>query len=66
MMGWICEFCYTQRYTDILPRAWDLVWQSAVCPVCRCRVAKNGGYYVVKGGAYALGKDPRTTEGDTR
>ena len=58
--GWICEFCFLQNTDAILPEGWDLVWQSPVCPSCRERVANDGGYAVVKGGAYAGGKpDPR-------
>ena len=59
--SWICEFCFRKAYTNVLPRGWDLVWQSAVCPKCVERVKEDGGYAVVKGGAYANGKrDPRS------
>jgi len=57
---WLCEFCYKQSNRKNLPETWNLVWQSAVCPDCQKRVARDGGYGVVKGGAYANGKkDPR-------
>ncbi len=57
---WVCEFCFKQSNHNILPSGWDLVWQSAVCPNCQKRVANDGGYFVVKGGAYAgTRRDPR-------
>jgi hypothetical protein len=59
---WVCEFCFKQSNHHRLPEKWELVWQSAVCPDCQKRVEKDGGYAVVKGGAYAKGKiDPRST-----
>jgi len=64
---WICEFCFKKSYQNILPRKWDWAWQSAVCPSCRERVQKDGGYHIVKGGAYANGKpDPRGDEGELK
>lgn len=57
--GWICEFCYREDASARLPDKWDFVWQSAVCPECRVRVHADGGYAVVKGGAYAKRPDPR-------
>lgn len=56
---WFCEFCYKTDYSNMLPSKWDLVWQSAVCPECQERVAKNGGYGVVPCGAYATKPEPR-------
>lgn len=56
---WLCEFCYKTVYNNILPADWDLVWQSAVCPDCRERVAEDGGYWEVPCGAYADKPDPR-------
>lgn len=56
---WLCEFCYMRAYTASLPSSWEWVWQSAVCPDCQAKVAENGGYGVVKGGAYAEIPDPR-------
>lgn len=57
---WTCEFCYRTEDRDDLPAGWDLVWQSCVCPECIARVGRDGGYSVVKGGAYADGRpDPR-------
>ena len=53
-----CEFCYKQ-VDGKLPSDWDLVWQSCVCPDCKKRVKEDGGYNVVKGGAYSSGPDPR-------
>ncbi len=38
---WVCEFCYRKSNRKILPKDWDLVWQSAVCPKCQERVKKN-------------------------
>lgn len=59
---WVCEFCFRKSNHRMLPEGWDLVWQCAVCPDCQRRVAKDGGYTVVNGGAYANGKpDPRAT-----
>ena len=55
---WICEFCFTPIHGR-LPDDWDWVLQSAVCPSCIKRVARDGGYAVVKGGAYAAVPDPR-------
>ena len=61
--GWICEFCYLVAEQDDLPAGWDFVWQSAVCPDCRKLVALDGGYAIVKCGAYADGRpDPREAE----
>jgi hypothetical protein len=60
---WICEFCYTMLFTDRLPDGWDWIYQSAVCPECRERVAQAGGYHVVVAGAYAEGPDPRSVAG---
>jgi len=57
---WICEFCFKKSYQRFLPDGWEWVWQSAVCPSCRKRVEKDGGYNVVKGGAYAKVPDPRS------
>ena len=56
---WVCEFCYLTVKTWVLPSDWKLVWQAGVCPECQQRVAKDGGYAVVRGGAYATGPDPR-------
>ena len=61
---WICEFCFRTSNESQLPASWDWVWQSAVCPQCQRLVALEGGYGVVKGGAYAYGKpDPRSKTG---
>lgn len=58
--AWTCEFCHAVLLSGNLPTQWDLVFQSAVCPSCRARVEKDGGYAVVKGGAYSEGRpDPR-------
>lgn len=58
--NWVCEFCHRQSNRMELPPGWDLVLQSAVCPDCQRKVARDGGYAVVKGGAYADGRpDPR-------
>ena len=58
--AWTCEFCHTVLLTGNLPTQWEIVFQSAVCPSCRARVEKDGGYHVVHGGAYAEGRsDPR-------
>jgi len=57
---WVCEFCFETSHANILPSGWDLVWQSAVCPICQKRVDRDGGYHRVKGGAYAgYRNDPR-------
>lgn len=56
---WICEFCYARLYVVMLPKSWEFVWQSAVCPECHARAQQDGGYSVVKGGAYAEVSDPR-------
>jgi hypothetical protein len=58
---WVCEFCFRTTNEDPLPLGWDWVWQSAVCPKCKVKVAEHGGYNVVRGGAFA-GKrvDPRS------
>ena len=56
---WICEFCYKTSDESKLPKGWDFVWQSAVCPECQQKVATDGGYAVVKGGTYATIPDPR-------
>jgi hypothetical protein len=56
---WICEFCYAMLFDDQLPESWEWIWQSAVCPECRERVERDGGYFVVVAGAYAEGPDPR-------
>lgn len=55
---WICEFCY-KTVKGKFPKGWDWQWQSAVCPECQAKVARDGGYGVVLGGAYATKKDPR-------
>ena len=62
--AWLCEFCYARSYNSTLPGSWDLVWGSAVCPDCAPRVAEDGGYAVVKGGAYAEVPDPRPWQTD--
>lgn len=56
---WICEFCYKTINSQFLPDDWDLVWQSAVCPECQEKVKCDGGYTLVKLGAYAKVPDPR-------
>ena len=56
---WVCEYCYRIFYGTKLPDDWDFVWQSAVCPDCKGKVAQDGGYGVVPGGKYAIGPDPR-------
>lgn len=58
----ICEFCYKSLPATAdgrLPEGWEFVWQSYVCPDCVKRVAFDGGYHFVPGGAYAQGPDPR-------
>jgi hypothetical protein len=55
---WICEFCFT-TINGKLPPEWDWILQSAVCPACIKRVARDGGYAVVNGGSYATVPDPR-------
>lgn len=55
---YICEFCFKPGEGDI-PNSWDFVWQSAVCPDCKAKVATHGGYAVVKGGTFAFCSDPR-------
>lgn len=57
--GPICEFCYRPAPEDTEKAGWDLVWQSFVCPGCQLLVARDGGYAVVKCGAYAGIPDPR-------
>ena len=57
---WVCEYCYRIFYGTRLPDDWDFVWQSAVCPDCKGKVAQDGGYGVVPGGKYAIGPDPRS------
>ncbi len=61
VVRWVCEFCFKSYFGNPLPDDWDLVWQSAVCPKCQCRVARDGGYGKVRGGAYApfWRRDPR-------
>jgi len=61
---WVCEYCFRTIYINSLPADWEFVWQSAVCPECRKRVKHDGGYFVVKGGAYATGPDPRAPKQD--
>lgn len=51
--NWICEFCFKVYDGDRLPDDWDFIFQSAVCPECKPKVQVDGGYQVVKGGAYA-------------
>lgn len=59
-LQWVCEFCFKISKRNRLPAKWDFILQSAVCPQCQRRVQSDGGYGVVKGGAYANGKrDPR-------
>ena len=58
---WTCEYCFRPFYGEKLPDDWDFVWQSAVCPDCKVKVAADGGYFVVPGGKYATGPDPRAT-----
>ena len=58
-VDWICEFCYKPVQGD-LPKEWEFVFQSAVCPDCKIKVEKDGGYWVVKGGSYSYCKDPRS------
>jgi hypothetical protein len=50
---WICEFCFLICDENVLPSNWDFAFQSAVCPECKERVLTDGGYFKVKGGAYA-------------
>src|SRR3990167_2310585 len=60
---WVCEFCFNTIYGNELPTTWDLVWQTVVCPKCQRLVALDGGYAMVKVGAYADGKpDPRSSK----
>lgn len=56
---WICEFCFAMSAAEVLPATWARVLQCSVCPYCRERVAADGGYEIVKAGAYAEGQDPR-------
>ena len=56
---WVCSFCFKIYEGDTLPDDWDFVGKSAVCPECKKRAAKDGGYDVVPGGKYATGPDPR-------
>ena len=55
---WLCAFCYLPCFGS-LPKDWDLVWGHAVCPACQKRVAADGGYGRVRGGAYSHGAAPR-------
>src|ERR1035437_1558016 len=57
----ICEFCYKELPAGAHAEAhgWNLVFQSFVCPECFRRVSVDGGFAVVKGGAYASRPDPR-------
>lgn len=55
----ICEFCYKRAPKDTLNAGWDIVFQSFVCPECQLRVKNDGGYAIVKCGAYATRPDPR-------
>jgi len=55
---WICEFCYRPVDGD-LPPSWELVLGCGVCPDCHAKVFRDGGFHVVKGGAYAFARDPR-------
>jgi len=58
---WVCEFCFRVIHHRVLPANWAFLWQSAVCPKCVERVRQDGGYGVVKGGAYAGNRrDPRS------
>ncbi len=59
-----CFFCHEPApiKDDQLDPNWDLVWQSPVCPKCQPRVAADGGYGVVKGGAYAAKPRPEVVE----
>jgi hypothetical protein len=59
MRGWICEFCFKRSWATQLPKEWDFVWQSSVCPDCVIRVKGDGGYGVVRGGEYSSKPDPR-------
>jgi protein gp37 len=56
---WLCEYCYTTAYDNVLPEGWGLAWGSAICPDCGPKVQRDGGISVVKGGLYATGPDPR-------
>lgn len=47
-----CGYCYKEVEGD-LPSDWDLVLQTPVCPDCQYQVSWNGGYSVVKLGAFA-------------
>lgn len=59
--AWVCEFCFACLMDGDLPKDWDLVFLSAVCPSCQKKVKRDGGYGIVKGGAYSDGRrDPRT------
>ncbi len=61
--AWVCEFCYVCVMDGDLPKGWDLVWQSAVCPSCQERVKRDGGYMKVGGGAYSEERtDPRSDD----
>lgn len=57
-VDWVCEYCY-RAVKGNLPDTWRLILQSAVCPECQDRVAKDGGIFAVKGGEYAQAEDPR-------
>jgi hypothetical protein len=37
---WVCEFCFRTNNREVLPQGWDWVWQSAVCPKCKRKVAR--------------------------
>lgn len=49
----ICGYCGLVVEGD-LPSDWDLVLQTPVCPDCQFRVSGDGGYTVVKLGAYQI------------
>ncbi len=51
---WQCAFCHEIYYGNPLSEKWDRVWQHNVCPECQIRVEKDGGYAVVKCGAYVI------------
>lgn len=60
-----CEFYYRQIPEDqTRGEYWELISQSWVCETCQYLVAEDGGYAVVKGGAYADGPDPREAKRD--
>jgi hypothetical protein len=63
----ICELCYRDcpMIDGQVPKCWDIVFQSLICPECceKARLHKKRVAHM-RGGEYAVRKDPRTTKAE--